>query len=472
LTGQALARILAASPLPAKSALNGSLSFAGRPPEDVMSNHAAARRPDSRLAAVCGGCSCLCDDILVQPQGGRIGAVERACTLGQTWFNRAATDESGPECHVAGQAVDLAAALSRAADILRAARYPLVYGLEGEAGRGQRAAVALAERLGGALDTATSSSHAASILATQEVGKSTCTLGEIRNRCDLIVCFGADPQTTHPRLLSHYSLEPAGLFVPRGRADRTLIVVDARPTPTAELADQFLPLESEAFFAALWTLRALVRGRSLDPRRVAEQTGHDLDQWRRLAERMQEARYGSLLYGPTLMAGPTGAHQAAAVLALVRDLNAHTRFVGRSLRGPHNASGADQVLLWRTGYAYAVDFARGYPRFGPGEYTAAALLRRGEPDAALVVASDPLVELEPQAASELRRLPLVYVGPPGTATWSGATVGLATSISGIHTGGVAYRMDEVPVPLVPVLESRRPSGGEILRRLEGLVRIV
>lgn len=418
----------------------------------------------SSVDSVCLGCSCLCDDIAVRMEHGRLATVERACGMGEAWYH-AADEPATAQCRLEGQPTDLETALTAAAAILAQARYPLVYGLESEAADAQREAIALIERLGGAIDTVTSSSHAASILASQEVGKVTCTLGEVRARCDLMVLWGADPLSTHPRLFSHYTLERPGMFVPRGRADRTLIVVDDQTTATAQLADQFIQVPSAGDFSALWTLRALVSGRPVDAARVAEQTSQPLALWQALAERLETARYGSLLYGPRLMAGSQGPQQVVAALSLVRDLNAHTRFVGRSLRGPSNSSGVDQVLLWRSGYAYAVDFARGYPRFGPGEYTASALLSRGEVDAAVVVASDPLTSLPGAAARGFEGLPLVYLGPPRGRTWETATVSIPTSTAGVHTGGVAYRMDEVPVPLGPVHASPLPSAAAVLRRL-------
>ena len=42
----------------------------------------------------------------------------------------------------------------------------------------------------------------------------------MKNRADLVLFWGADPLATHPRHLERYAAEPAGLFVPRGRADR------------------------------------------------------------------------------------------------------------------------------------------------------------------------------------------------------------------------------------------------------------
>jgi len=434
-----------------------------------MAESAIARPAGARsIESVCLGCSCLCDDIVAHL--GSVDAtgqakIDQACDLGQAWYREALAPQPAT-CQVNGQPADLETALKRAAEILADARYPLIYGLEAEAAEAQREAVWLAERLGGAIDTATSSSHCASILASQEVGKVTCTLGEVRNRCDLMVLWGADPLTTHPRLFSHYTLERPGMFVPRGRADRTLIVIDEQLSQTAAQADQTLVVPAAGNFAALWTLRALVAGKPVDKTLVQEQTGQLVEVWAALAERMKAARYGSLLYGPKLMAGDAGTHQVVAALALVRDLNDHTRFVGRSLRGPSNSSGADQVLLWRSGYAYAVDFARGYPRFGPGEYTASALLARGEVDGALVVSSDPMADLPSAAASSLKKLPLIYIGPPQGETYQKAAVSIPTSTVGVHSAGVAYRMDEVPVPLGPIASSDLPTAAHVL----GLLR--
>lgn len=108
---------------------------------------------------------------------------------------------------------------------MQRADYPLIYGLSRSATPGQRAAIALAERLGAAIDTTASLCHGPSIMALQEVGEVTCTLGEIRNRADLIVFWGCHPAVSHPRHAERYSVFPPGKFTPSGRADRTIVMV-------------------------------------------------------------------------------------------------------------------------------------------------------------------------------------------------------------------------------------------------------
>ncbi len=73
--------------------------------------------------------------------------------------------------------------------------------------------------------------------AAQSTGLVTSTLGEVRQRADVVILWSADPSTTHPRHFERYSLFPKGRFVPRGRADRTLIWIGSSPNASRELAD-------------------------------------------------------------------------------------------------------------------------------------------------------------------------------------------------------------------------------------------
>src|SRR5439155_1109219 len=135
-----------------------------------------------------------------------------------------------------GEAVD------EAARLLRTARYPVVYGLSDTTAEAQRVAVEIADRLGACLDTTTSVCHGPSGIAFQAVGEATCTLGEIKNRADLVIFWGGNPAESHPRHFTKFSVTPKGMFVPRGRKDRYVVVVDVRRTPSARPADPLIPV--------------------------------------------------------------------------------------------------------------------------------------------------------------------------------------------------------------------------------------
>jgi formylmethanofuran dehydrogenase subunit B len=367
--------------------------------------------------ATCAGCGCACDDIEVTAAG-----PIRTCPLGDAWF-AALTGDRPPVATVEGRAASLDEAVDAAATMLRQARAPLVYGLGQTSCEAQRRAVALAEALGAVIDPA---GAGAAISAYQALGASTATFGEIRDRAELVVVWRADPAVTNPRLLGRLRLDRAS------RGSRALVVVDAQRTATADEADAFIELDDD--FEALWALRASVR----DERTEALE----------LAERLLGAGHVAVIHGALDELG------ALALFSLVRDLSRDRHVVTLGLRGDGNSRGAEDVLAWQTGFPAAVNFARGAPRTGPA---AAALLERGEVDAALVVAADPLDRLP-----LLRDLPLVVVDARATATSQAARVAFATAADGIEVAGTVHRMDGVPVPLRAPQAADRPSVEDVL----------
>ena len=419
--------------------------------------------------ATCTFCGCVCDDIDLTVEGDRITRARNACALGKAWFLDHQPDQTRPEALVDGAPARTADAVEAAARILAAARYPVVYGLSDTTAEAQRVAVELADLIGACLDTTTSVCHGPSGIAFQAVGEPTCTLGEIKNRADLVIFWGGNPAESHPRHFTKYSVTPRGMHVPNGRKDRYVVLVDVRRTASARAADLFLQVRPGKDFEVLWTLRALVKGVPVDPGVEAE-TGVALETLRALAERMKRARFGVLLFGMGLSMTRGKHYNSAAVLALARDLNRFTRFVAKPMRGHGNVTGADNVVAWSTGYPFGVNLGRGYPRFNPGEFTTVDLLARREADAALIVSADPAANFPQAAIDHLRRIPTVVLDPNLSATARGARVAITTAVYGINVAGTVYRMDDVPIRLRPALPSRYPSDEEVLRRLVARVR--
>ena len=132
------------------------------------------------------------------------------------------------------------------------------------------------------------------------------------------------------------------------------------------------------------------------------------------------------------------------------------------MRGHSNVAGADQVMTWQTGYPFAVSFARGYPQYGPGEFTAVDLLARGEVDAALIIASDPGAHFPRGAAEYLERIPTIVIDPEKNMTARVARVFLPTACCGIDAPGTYYRMDNISIYARPVIASGRPRDEDVL----------
>jgi formylmethanofuran dehydrogenase subunit B len=249
------------------------------------------------------------------------------------------------------------------------------------------------------------------------------------------------------------------------------MVADLERTATAERADLFLNLSPDGEYATLWTLRALVRGVTLDPDQVEHTTGHPVSLLREWAERWKGARYGAWFTGARPGRSPA---EHEAELMLVRDLNASARFVILSLGSPGNTAGAEAVLAWQSGIASSVDYTRGFPRYAPGASSAAELLARGEADAALIVADRVEEDLPEDAGMHLAKIPRIVIAPEVTTSGSLASVALACATTGIDTPGTVMRADGVSLPLRPALAASLPTDGELLRaildRLEAVGR--
>jgi formylmethanofuran dehydrogenase subunit B len=106
--------------------------------------------------ATCTFCGCVCDDIELHAEGDRIIKTKGACSLGESWFKNHTAERLYPDALVDGQPATLDAAVEKAAELLYRANMPLVYGLSNITCEAQREAVALAENIGGVIDSHTS----------------------------------------------------------------------------------------------------------------------------------------------------------------------------------------------------------------------------------------------------------------------------------------------------------------------------
>ena len=397
---------------------------------------------------VCPFCGCLCDDLEVTVEDGHIVEVKNACGISRSKFmNHGANRLEHPT--VDGEKVSLGEAVKEAVDLLSKAERPLVYGLSSTECGAIGKAVEVAEAAGGVIDNTSSVCHGPTILALQQVGESKASLGEIRNRADLVMFWGSNPTEAHIRHITRYSGMPKGMYVPEGRKGRKIIVVDVRETGSTKLADRFIKVKPGKDYELLQALRAHVRGRELPAEEVA---GVPMAEVKELADQMKAARFGVVFFGLGLTQSEGRHMNVDAAVGLVAELNRHTKFLLTPMRGHYNVGGANTVTTWQTGYPYAVDFSRGYPRYNPGEFTSVDLLSRGEVDAALIVASDPVSNFPGDAAANLAKVPVVTLEQKTTPTTMMSRVTIPVATAGVEAEGTAYRMDGVPLRLKKLVE--------------------
>ncbi len=416
--------------------------------------------------AVCTFCGCVCDDIelTVADDGKSITRANNACQLGKAWFIEHKVDDY-PEAMIDGKEVSVDEAIEEAAQILANAKFPAIYGLSDTTCEAQRQAVAVADYMNGNIDTTSSVCHGPSGMAFQGVGESTASLGEIKNRADFVLYWGCNPMEAHPRHFERYAVKPKGLHIPNGREDRTIVFVDVRATQSTATGDIFLQTKPGSDFELLWAMRALVRGKKIDDT-IEERTGIPLEVIEDLVERMKNCQFGVMFFGMGLTMTRGRHFNTGALLALATDLNQFTHFVANPVRGHGNVTGADNVVSWQTGYPFAVNFNRGYPRFNPGEFTATDVLANGDADALMVIASDPASNFSRKAIEHLKTIPVITLDPKPTYSSQVAKVAFTTATYGINVPGTVYRMDNVALGLRPSFESPFKSDEEILTAIK------
>ena len=363
---------------------------------------------------ICTVCGCCCDDLIVEVEDNHISAVRNACALSTAKLMDHRERLRSPMVREGGalREAPLDEALDRAAQILAEARYPLLWGWSLTCNEAVSLGVELAETLGGVIDNNTSICHGPGLIGVHDIGISSSTLGEVKNRADLIVYWGSNPVHAHPRHMARYTLMARGRFR-KSRRERTLIVVDVRRTDTAKLADLYIQVKPNGDYELLSALRAAVRGEEIEQEEVA---GVPLREIEEMAELMIGCEFGALFYGVGLTMSRGKSRNIDAALSLVRDLNSRTKFIILPMRGHFNVTGANEATTWISGYPFGVDYSRGFPYYNPGDTTAIDLLKRGECDAALVVASDPAAHFPANITKRLMDVPVITLDPHMSAT--------------------------------------------------------
>ncbi|MEM3702838.1 MAG: formylmethanofuran dehydrogenase subunit B [Candidatus Bathyarchaeia archaeon] len=421
---------------------------------------------------VCPYCGCLCDDLEIVVDGGKIVEVRSNCELGAEKFLHASapTRLRAPKIRVDGEfrEVSVDEAVQKAAEILVQAKKPLSYGWSSTECDAIRFGVELMEEVGGIIDDTSSVCHGPTIIAVQDIGISTSTLGEIKNRADLIIYWGCNPMQAHPRHLSRYTFFPRGFFRGKGQEERVLVVVDVRATETSRLAKHFLQVKPNYDYELVSAFRMAIKGHKL-PDNVG---GIPREKIEEIANLMKKSKFVAIFFGLGMTMSGAKHRNVDNILSLVRDLHQFTKCVIMPMRGHYNVEGFNEVCTWQTGFPYAVDFSRGYPRYNPGETTAADLLAMGDADAALIVASDPVAHFPKDATRHLMKIPVIAIDAYESLTTEIANVVIPAAIAGVEVDGTAYRMDHVPIRLRKVLDP--PQGvlpdREIIKRILNKVR--
>ena len=411
--------------------------------------------------AICLGCGCACDDIAVHVFGDRITEARNACALGVRWFGDGVIPSA---IRVNGADAALSDALAAISASIKQARQMAIYLAPEITCEAQREAIALGDLTRAVVDTISSATVLPTIIASQEQGRASATLGEIRNRADVVVFWGVNPSERYPRFSSRYAPEPIGLYVDGGRKGRRVIAVDVGDSRGPEDADVRVTIDAQHDVATLVATAAIVRKPETS---FDEPIGSTAV---RLAKEVAAGRYVALVADAVQH---VDSQRAAALIALSQALNGSTRCALSTLRAGGNRSGAEAVLTAHAGYPTGVSFANGFPVYRPHDssHTADAVLIIGDAsqvpaDLTSRFAEGPMAIIGPRASVHRPAHSQAGLSADERAAQAAraAVVTIDTGIAGIHVNGTALRMDDVPLRLRPSLH-RGLDPAEVLRAL-------
>src|SRR5262245_35157346 len=322
-----------------------------------------------------------------------------------------------------GKPATLDAATAEAARRLAASRLPVIAGL-GTDMAGARAAIRLAERIGGVLDHMNSGPLQRDLDVVREAGLMATTPNEARLRADVLLLVGPGLTSAWPelpaRLLTAHVPSDSGterriFWLCPGRRDAALPSGDGRVAVIGR-DPRDLPV-------GLAALRARVAGRPFGDTRLP---GRALDA---LAAQLRSARFGVAVWSATEM----DALAIEMLCGLVKDLNSETRFTGLPLMPGDNAWGVQQACGWMTGYPVRTGFGRGFPEHDPWRFDATRLVESGEAGCALWISA-----YRPAAPDWRRAVPLIALTGQDADFRRPPRVQIAVGCPGIDHDSVAF----------------------------------
>ncbi|ACL15590.1 formylmethanofuran dehydrogenase subunit B [Methanosphaerula palustris] len=403
----------------------------------------------------CPYCGSSCDDleVTVSDDGKMILDVANACVIGNEIFHHATKPgrirlprlRQPDGTH---KDISYEEAIDWVAKGMIAAKKPLIYGFGSTNCEGMSACARLAEKTGAVLDNCASICHGPSFLAIFDNGYPSCTLGEVKNRADVVVYWGSNAAHAHPRHMSRYSLFPRGFFTNKGYMARKCIVIDPRFTDTAKAADIHLMVQQGHDYELFDAFRTVLRGETI-PEVVA---GIEREKILEAVEIMKNARFGAIFYGMGLCHSDGRNHNVDIAISMTRDLNEFTKWTIMAMRGHYNIAGPGQVWSWQFGFPYCIDLTKDIVHMNPGETSSIDLAMRGDQDFFINIGTDAGAHFPIPAVKALRKHPFVTIDPNINMASEISDLHIPVAVVGVETGGVVYRMDNVPIQFKQVIE--------------------
>jgi formylmethanofuran dehydrogenase subunit B len=112
--------------------------------------------------------------------------------------------------------------------------------------------------------------------------------------------------------------------------------------------------------------------------------------------------------------------------------------------------GFDHIALASEGKNHSLQFKNN--ELIDNEENIISKIKKQDFDLSIIVGTDPIAHLPFELSQKLAAKPIILIDYSKSATYFVSDVVLPTAITGIESGGTAFRLDNVPIPLIKFLE--------------------
>jgi len=409
-------------------------------------------------SAVCPGCGCLCEDIDLTIEDGKVVQIFNACSWGLSKFHlghRFLRKPKRAKCvfpsreDPSGRALPISfeEAINNATARLKAAKRVVMSGLCQTTFDAQLAAISLMKRLDAVVYPSEGMLLTPFFKALKSLPYRTATLEEVRQLATTVIFWGVNPLHSCPRLVTRYAVFVAGINAPDRHISRKVFYADPYENDTGGFALR-IPLTAENERDILSTLTDVIEEESFSIPKDLEAVARAIEASPFVALFVgrgiaYQENPQALMDGLVRLSNAISRRRACALLPAVSDFNAMGFY----------------FALLQSGIDPAGD-----PRV-KGD------LREYEPakgDVLLCVGSDPIWFFTEAQITALRsmEIPVIAVSALRNQTTHAASLVIPVAESGVEAEGLTYRMDGIPIWLKKSLPSAQPTDLAVLTALE------
>ena len=408
-------------------------------------------------SAVCPGCGCLCEDIDLTLDEGRVIQAFHACSWGLSKFHLGHRFLREPkhaklvvptrkEANGKAHPISYEEGYEETISILKSAERVIFFGMCQSTFDAQIEAVSLLKRLNAILYPSEGLLLTPYFKALKESNAGIATLEEIRQLATTLIFWGANPLHSSPRLASRYAVFVAGINAQDRHISRKVFYADPYENDTGSFAQHISFEPGQELKLILDLVEIIDEGAFTIPKELTP-----------LIQSIEASPFVALFVGRGVAYSKEPDQVISALFKLRNAIAKKTACVLLPIISDFNGLG-----LYRALAQSGID-----PSDSPLIQGDLLNYQPQKGDALLCIGSDPFWFFSEEQTSALNHLkiPVVALSALQNQTTHAADVVLPVALSGVEAEGLAFRMDGISVFLRKILPAAQPTDITVLRTL-------